>query len=96
PKKRFFPRTNSIIGRNVRNCHPKESVDVVENIIDAFRKGEKDSASFWIRIKDMFLLIQYFAIRDTDKTYKGVLEVTQEINEIQEIKGEKRLLDWEK
>ena len=96
PKKRFFPRTNSIIGRNVRNCHPKESVDVVENIIDAFRKGKKDSASFWIRIKDMFLLIQYFAIRDTDKTYRGVLEVTQEINEIQEIKGEKRLLDWEK
>lgn len=41
------------------------------------------------------LLIQYFAIRDEKGNYKGVVEVSQEISEIQNLQGEKRLLDWE-
>ncbi len=96
PKKRIFPRTKSIIGRDVHNCHPPESVHVVHKIVDEFRKGNKDSASFWINLKGQKLLIQYFAIRDEKGNYKGVVEVSQEISEIQKLKGEKRLLDWEK
>jgi hypothetical protein len=96
PEKRIFRRTNSIIGRDVKNCHPHESVHVVEQIVEAFRKGEKDKASFWIKMKSEFILIQYFAIRDEQGNYKGVVEVSQEITEIRELKGEKRLLDdWE-
>ena len=94
PEKRIFRRTNSIIGREVKNCHPHESVHVVEQIVAAFRNGEKDKASFWIRMKGEFILIQYFAIRDELGTYKGVIEVSQEIGEIQNIHGENRLLDW--
>jgi DUF438 domain-containing protein len=33
PKKRIFPRTKSVIGRDVHNCHPPESVHVVEQIV---------------------------------------------------------------
>jgi DUF438 domain-containing protein len=95
PEKRIFRRTNSIIGRDVKNCHPHESVHVVEQIVDAFRKGEKDKASFWIQLKGEFVLIQYFAVRDEDGNYKGVVEVSQEITEIRNLQGEKRLLDWE-
>lgn len=95
PKKRIFPRTKSIIGRDVHNCHPPESVHVVEQIIESFRKGEKDVASFWINMKGEKLLIQYFAIRNEKGFYKGVVEVSQEISEIQSFTGEKRLLDWE-
>jgi PAS domain S-box-containing protein len=95
PEKRIFRRTNSIIGRDVKNCHPHESVHVVEQIVEAFRKGEKDKAGFWIRMKDEFILIQYFAVRDEQGNYKGVVEVSQEITEIRELQGEKRLLDWE-
>ena len=94
PKKRIFPRTKAIIGRDVHNCHPKESVHVVEKIVEAFKAGKKDSASFWIDMKKMRLLIQYFAIRDEAGIYKGVVEVSQEISEIQSLKGENRLLDW--
>lgn len=96
PEKRIFRRTNSIIGRDVRNCHPQESVHVVEQIVEAFRKGEKDRASFWIRMKGEMILIQYFAVHDENGTYKGVIEVTQEISEIQTLEGERRLLEWEK
>jgi len=94
PEKRIFRRTNSIIGREVKNCHPHESVHVVEQIVDAFRTGEKDKASFWIQMKGEFILIQYFAVRDEQGNYKGVVEVSQEITEIRNIQGENRLLDW--
>lgn len=95
PKKRIFPRTNAIIGRDVANCHPPESVHVVEQIIETFRNGEKDKASFYIKTKDEYILIQYFAIHNETGNYKGVIEVSQEISEIKNIHGEKRLLDWE-
>ena len=94
PEKRIFRRTNSIIGREVKNCHPHESVHVVEQIVEAFRNGEKDKASFWIRMKGEFILIQYFAVHDEKGNYRGVIEVSQEITEIQNIQGENRLLDW--
>ncbi|MCF6357311.1 MAG: PAS domain-containing protein [Draconibacterium sp.] len=95
PKKRIFPRTKSVIGRDVHNCHPPESVHVVEQIVESFRDGKKDVASFWINMRGELLLIQYFAVRDEDGNYKGVVEVSQEISEIRNLKGENRLLDWE-
>jgi DUF438 domain-containing protein len=95
PEKRIFRRTNSIIGRDVKNCHPHESVHVVEQIVEAFRKGEKNQASFWIQMKNEMVLIQYFAVRDEADNYRGVIEVSQEISEIRQLQGEKRLLDWE-
>jgi uncharacterized protein len=94
PEKRIFPRSKAIIGREVKNCHPPESVHVVEKIVEAFRNGEKDKASFWIKMKGEYILIQYFAVRDEKNNYKGILEVSQEISEIKALEGERRLLDW--
>lgn len=96
PKKRIFPRTVSIIGRDVHNCHPPKSVHIVEKIVEAFKNGTKDKASFWIKINNEMILIQYFAIRDKSNNYKGVVEVSQEISEIQSLEGENTLLDWGK
>ena len=96
PKHRIFHRTNAVIGRDVHNCHPKESVHVVEQIVETFRNGDKDSASFWINMRSgQRVLIQYFAVRDDENNYRGVIEVSQIINEIQELTGERRILDWE-
>ncbi len=95
PKKRIFPRSKAVIGRDVHNCHPPESVHVVEQIVNAFRNGKKDVASFWINMKGQQLLIQYFPVRDETGKYRGVVEVSQEITGIRQLQGEKRLLDWE-
>jgi len=95
PKHRIFPRTNAIIGRHVQNCHPPESVHIVEQIVDAFKAGKKDVASFWIKMGPYYVLIKYFAVRDKEGIFRGTLEVSQEISDIQKIKGDKRLLDWE-
>lgn len=96
PKTRIFPRSKGVIDRDVKNCHPPESVHVVEEIIEEFRQGNQDKASFWIRMGHIYVLIQYFAVRDEKNRYCGVVEVSQEISEIRNIEGEQRLLDWKK
>ncbi len=95
PPHRIFPRSKAIIGRDVHNCHPPESVHIVHQIIDNFRNGSKDSASFWINMKSKMIHIQYFALRDKTGAYKGVIEVSQEISAIKKLEGEQRLLDWQ-
>ena len=94
-KERIFPRSPRIIGRKVQNCHPSKSLHKVNKIIEAFKKGTKDVAAFWIKLGDKLIFIRYFAIRDAKGDYKGTLEVSQEISEIQKISGEQRLLDWD-
>ncbi len=94
-KDRFFPRSPAIIGRDVKNCHPPESVHIVEKIIEEFRSGEKDQADFWIQMQGKFILIRYYAVRNDAGEYQGVLEVSEDITEIRKLEGEKRLLDWD-
>jgi DUF438 domain-containing protein len=93
PKDRIFPRTRTIIGRKVENCHPPASADVVEKIVEDFKNGKKDNEDFWIKMGDKFVYIRYFAVRDRDGNFSGVLEVTQDIKPIQAITGEKRITD---
>lgn len=92
---RVFPRSPGVIGRKVQNCHPPKSVEVVERILAAFRSGEKDEAAFWIASRGKFLHIRYFAMRDKAGAYRGALEVTQDVTGIRELRGERRLLDWD-
>ncbi|SHS24259.1 Uncharacterized conserved protein [Mycobacteroides abscessus subsp. abscessus] len=91
-KERIFVRTKAIIGRTVQNCHPPKSVHMVEEILQDFKSGKKDSEDFWIKFKDKYVYIRYFAVRDEKGTYIGTLEFTQNIAPIKEIGGEKRIL----
>lgn len=92
---RIFPRSPAIIGREVRNCHPPKSVHIVNQILDSFKSGAKDTAEFWIELEGKFIYIRYFAVRDAEGCYRGTLEVSQDLTEIRRLKGEKHLLDWE-
>jgi DUF438 domain-containing protein len=90
---RVFPRSPGIIGRKVQNCHPPKSVHVVEKIVEAFREGSREPAEFWINMKGAFVHIRYFPLFDDAGTYRGVIEVSQEVSAIRALEGEKRLLD---
>jgi hypothetical protein len=94
-KDRIFPRSPGVIGRKVQNCHPPKSFSMVQKILDEFRAGRRHKADFWIQMKGRFLLIQYFAVRDEKGTYRGTLEVSQDVTDIRQLEGQKRLLDWE-
>jgi len=92
---RVFPRSAGIIGREVKFCHPPKSVDQVLMILREFKAGRRDEAEFWIEFKGKFIHIQYFAIRDEDGTYRGVIEMSQDVTHIRNLTGQQRLLDWE-
>lgn len=94
-RERIFPRSRAVIGRRVQDCHPASSLDKVNRILAAFRGGEKDAADFWINLKGRFVLIRYFAVRDSEGRYRGSLEVSQDVTDIRALRGERRLLDWE-
>lgn len=91
-KERIFARTKAVIGRTVQNCHPPQSVHVVEKLLEDFKAGRKDVEDFWIPIKDKFVYIRYFAVRDSEGRYLGTLEFTQNIAPIRALEGQKRIL----
>ncbi len=91
-KERIFERPVTIIGREVKHCHPPKSVDVVEKIVEDLRAGRKDHEDFWIHMGEAFVYIRYFAVRNKKNEFLGVLEVTQDIKNITELEGEKRLM----
>lgn len=94
-KHRIFPRSAGVIGREVQNCHPRESLSMVQAIIDAFRKGEQDKADFWIDKGDRFIYIIFNAVRDDEGVFKGVLEMMQDVTHIRSLKGSRKLLSWD-
>ncbi len=94
-KERVFDRPKTILGRHVSNCHPPASVHIVEKIVADLEAGRRDHVDFWIRMGPKFVMIRYFAVRNAKNEFLGVLEVTQNIQPIQEITGEKRLLSEE-
>ena len=91
---RVFPRSAGVIGRKVQNCHPRESVENVEAIIEAFRKGEQDEAEFWLEMGDKFIYIIYNAVRDDNGKFRGVLEMMQDVTHIRSLTGSQKLLSW--
>ncbi len=98
---RVFERTPDIIGRNVLNCHHPDSVQIVFKILEDFRAGTRDTAEFWIQTKpespeNRFIHIRYFAVRDAQGKFHGTLEVTQDVTEIRQLQGQRRLLDEDK
>lgn len=96
---RIFKRPTSVVGRNVRQCHPEKSLAKVEQILREMKTGKRNKARFWIdlplgeRKEKHKVLIEYYALRDKNGAYLGCLEASQDITDIQKIIGEQRLLD---
>ena len=95
-KHRIFPRSAGVIGRDVKNCHPRESVSSVLEIIEAFRSGEQDEVDFWLEMNGKFIYIYYVAVRDENGKFKGVLEMMQDVTRIRGLEGKRTLVTWER
>ncbi|HPA73046.1 MAG TPA: PAS domain-containing protein [Spirochaetota bacterium] len=94
---RIFKRPLSSMGLNFRECHPKESLPKVEAIVGEMKAGTRQKARFWIDLGPVGarrkVLIEFFALRDDEGNYLGCMECTQDVEEIRNLEGEKRLLD---
>jgi DUF438 domain-containing protein len=92
-KDKIFSRTLSAVGRLVQQCHPPKSIHLVNKIIQEMKEGKRDQATFWIHFNGMYLFIAYYAVRDENGNYRGVVEMVQDVNPYRALEGEKRLLD---
>ena len=96
---RLFRRPLSSMGLNFRQCHPAESLPMVEKIVDEMRTGKRDMARFWIDLAvpndttKHKILIEFYALRNRAGEYLGCMEVTQDVQHIRQLEGQKRLLD---
>lgn len=91
-KHRIFARTPTVIGRQVQQCHPHKSMHLVNQILEDFKNSKRESAEFWLNLNNRLIYIRYFPVKDAQGSYLGCLEVTQDITDIKNIVGEKRLL----
>lgn len=96
---RIFKRPLGVVGKNVKNCHPKKSLDKVETIIQEMKDGKRQKARFWIDLPigedgaKNKVLIEYYALRDDHGAYLGCMEASRNISDILPLEGEKRLLE---
>jgi len=96
---RLFTRPMTSMGLNFRDCHPKESLDKVEKIVEEMKAGKRDRARFWIDLgvgpqkEKHKIFIEFHALRDETGKYIGCMEFTQDVEEIRRLEGQKRLLD---
>jgi len=93
---RIFHRSRAILNRDVRMCHPPSSMHVVDQILNDFKSGKEDKASFWIQMGAKFILIEYYALKDDKDAYFGTLEVSQDLSYARSLEGEQRLLSYDK
>jgi hypothetical protein len=92
---RIFTRTRAILGRKVQQCHPPDSVHIVERILRDFKSGAQSRAAFWIQMGGKFMHIEYVAMRDREGRYLGTLEISQDLSSKRSLQGERRLLNYE-
>jgi len=82
------------IGRHVNDCHAPSSRPMIDHMVEDFRAGTKDAATFWKHEGGRLILYRYIAVRDEEGAYCGILETLEDITDIKGLEGEKKTLDW--
>lgn len=77
---KIFKRPQSSLGREVYYCHPPQVEPIVRNLIKEFKEGKKDNFKIVKNIKGKDYAISYYAVRDKEGQYKGVVETVQELS----------------
>jgi len=87
---RFFLRPQAALGKDMRFCHPKRVLPMVEQLLKDFKKGTQDRAFFWREsFHDCFISIDYIALKDANGDYIGTLEIVQDITNLKKLEGTK-------
>ena len=77
---KIFKRPQSSLGREVYYCHPPQVEPIVRNLIKEFKEGTKDNFKIVKNIKGKNYAISYYAVRDKEGQYKGVVETVQDLS----------------
>lgn len=88
---KLLPRTPNAIGRDVMNCHPPKSYEIVEQLVEDLKSGKKDKEVAWFKKGSTYVHITYAAVYDDAGEYLGILEYVQDVTDFIGIEGEKRV-----
>lgn len=77
---KIFKRPESALGRPVYSCHPPKVEPIVRGLIKDFKEGKRDEFRLVRPIGGKDTAITYYAVRDKEGKYKGVMEVVQDLS----------------
>ncbi|RDD53207.1 MAG: DUF438 domain-containing protein [Candidatus Korarchaeota archaeon NZ13-K] len=80
--RRGFIRTKTIIGRNLRFCHPRRLENYVMLNVSKIKSGEFPHREFWTRLGDRILRVIVSGVRDEEGRYLGTLEVVEDLTDV--------------
>ncbi|MEZ0394166.1 MAG: DUF438 domain-containing protein [Desulfurococcaceae archaeon] len=79
-----FARAKTIVGRDLRYCHPPRLEGYVVKNVEALKKGEAKYRVFYTRQGGRLIRVIVAAVRGRDGKYIGTLEVVEDITELVE------------
>lgn len=89
-EERLFLRSKPALGRDLRLCHPKKYLASMEQIVNDLKTGAQSHARFWRQNhQDKFICIDYFAVRNEQNEYMGIVEVVQNISDLRKLEGDR-------
>jgi hypothetical protein len=91
-KARLMEAPKDRLGKDVRDCHKKESLPRLEKMLSDFKSGKADEAEFWIVVEEIGLraLNRFFAIRSPEGDYLGTMEYLLNFGTIEQIAEQKK------
>lgn len=88
--KRSRPSPPNLMGNDVRACHQKESLPMLEQFVTNLRTGKKDEENFWLIMPDRKILNRFLAVRDKSGKYLGIVEYLLDFKAMEELKEAKK------
>jgi uncharacterized protein len=72
-EKRKLKIPTNVLGKDIRACHKKETLERLERLVSDLKSGNKDEEVFWINYGDK-ILNRFIAVRGKDGKYLGMIE----------------------
>lgn len=83
-------RREGTLGKNVMDCHCRESKAVIEKMTGEFKTGRREPYAFFHAREGVHTRTRYFPVRDEAGNYRGILEISDDITDIINWKNEIR------
>lgn len=76
----IFPRAESAIGRNVKECHPPKAIERVEMMLNQFETKQRREFIRYDNKNGMKILVRYYGVYDEKDNYVGTLELVEDMS----------------
>jgi len=86
-EKRKLKISDIVLGNDLRSCHKKESLPMVEQLVSDLKSGKEDKVVLWSSYSRRILNF-FIALRDNDGKYLGILEYIVDLKGLEKLAEE--------